>query len=73
MYGNADAQGFRTKISSGAHKRDKADKQKKDTHFVIRTSDEFKELYKKFCDDNGYTMSKRIISLMKNDLNGKDK
>lgn len=47
------------------------DKQKKETHFVIRTSEEFKVLYKKFCDDNGYTMSKRIISLMKNDLNEK--
>lgn len=45
------------------------DKQKKDTQIVIRSEIKFKELYKKFCDDNGYTMSKRIISLMKNDLN----
>lgn len=45
-------------------------KQRKDTQIVIRSMIDFKELYKKFCDDNGYTMSKRIISLMKNDLNG---
>jgi len=45
------------------------DKQLKNTHFVIRTSVDFKEKYKNFCDDNGYTLSKRIISLMKNDLN----
>jgi len=45
------------------------DKQLKNTHFVIRTNADFKQKYKNFCDDNGYTLSKRIISLMKKDLN----
>lgn len=43
----------------------------KSTQIVIRSEIEFKKNYKKFCEDNGYTMSKRIISLIKNDLNGK--
>jgi hypothetical protein len=46
------------------------EKQRRDTQIVIRSLIEFKGQYKKFCEDNGYTMSKRIISLMKEDLNG---
>ena len=49
------------------------DTQKKETHFVIRTNDVLKNEYRTFCDENGYTMSKRIISLIKQDIknNGK--
>ena len=46
------------------------DKQNKNKHLVVRISSEFKEEYKKYCEDNGYTLSKRIIAIMKKDLNG---
>ena len=47
------------------------DKQIKETHFVIRSTDEFKKQYKDFCDENGYTMSKRLTLLMKKDMENK--
>ncbi len=44
------------------------EKQNKDTHLVIRISKEFKKQYKDYCEDNGYTLSKRILSLIKKDI-----
>ena len=44
------------------------DKQIKNTHLIIRIDDKLKEKYKKYCDDNGYTLSKRILALIKKEL-----
>lgn len=44
------------------------DKQLKNNHLIIRIDDELKKQYKKYCDDNGYTLSKRIIALIKKEL-----
>lgn len=46
------------------------DKQNKNTHIVIRINENLKKKYKNFCDENGYTLSKRIISLIIKELNG---
>ncbi len=43
-------------------------KQNKNTFFIIRVDDKFKKTYKDYCDDNGYTLSKRILSLIKKDI-----
>ena len=45
--------------------------QKKEEYFVIRTTKELKVLFKQYCDDNGYTMSKRILSLIKKEIKNK--
>ena len=42
--------------------------QNKDGILTIRISKILKENYKKYCDDNGYTLSKRIIALIKKEL-----
>ncbi len=43
--------------------------QNKTKHLVVRISKEFKDQYKNYCDDNGYTISKRVLSLLKRDMN----
>ncbi len=50
------------------------DKQNKDTHLVVRIDSQFKKDYKEYCEDNGYTMSKRVLAIMKRDMgsNGKE-
>lgn len=42
---------------------------RKNKFFMIRVSDSLKSEYIKFCEKNGYTISKRIISLIVKDLN----
>ncbi len=45
--------------------------QKKEEYFVIRTTKDLKTLFKEYCDDKGYTMSKRILSLIKKEIKNK--
>jgi hypothetical protein len=40
----------------------------KDTKIVLRANTEFKNEYKKLCETNGYTYSKRIIMLITKDI-----
>lgn len=37
-------------------------------HLTIRLSDELSDNYKKMCDQNGYTLSKRLRSLLECDI-----
>jgi hypothetical protein len=49
------------------------DKQKvnKETHFVIRASQEFKDKFNSFCKKNNYVPTKRIRALIEMDMNKK--
>jgi hypothetical protein len=47
----------------------KENKDNKENYLVIRVTDALKKDYKDYCDHNGYTMSKRIISMLKMDMN----
>lgn len=42
--------------------------QNKDTVISIRAKSSLKKDYKKYCESNGYTYSKRLISLIEKDL-----
>lgn len=44
------------------------DNQKKLGNLTIRLEKELLENYKKFCDDNGYSMSKRIRLFIEKEL-----
>ena len=41
----------------------------KDSKIVLRANTEFKNEYKRLCEMNGYTYSKRIIMLITKDMN----
>lgn len=41
------------------------------TQFVIRTKKSIKTDYINYCNDKGYTMSKRLMSLLLKDMEGK--
>jgi len=45
--------------------------QKKDAQLSFRINKELREEYKEYCEDKGYTYSKRIIALMKEDMKTK--
>jgi antitoxin component of RelBE/YafQ-DinJ toxin-antitoxin module len=42
--------------------------QKKDAQLSFRINKELREQYKEYCEDKGFTYSKRIIALMKKDM-----
>lgn len=44
-------------------------KEKIDIIWPIRIKKDFRDDFKKFCDENGYSMSKRIRTLMEMDMN----
>jgi|688.fasta_scaffold918520_2 hypothetical protein len=46
-------------------------KNEMDEIFPIRMTKEFKDEFKLFCDKNGYSMSKRIRLIMKEDMTSK--
>lgn len=46
-------------------------KQKKEDSIRIRLNYDLKEKYQKYCDDNGYSLSKRIRMFLEKDLNNK--
>jgi|LauGreDrversion4_2_1035121.scaffolds.fasta_scaffold71137_4 hypothetical protein len=41
------------------------------TQFVIRTKKSVKTDYINYCNNNGFTMSKRLMSLLLKDMEGK--
>lgn len=42
--------------------------QKKDAQLSFRVNKKFREQYKEYCENKGFTYSKRIIALMKKDM-----
>ena len=44
------------------------EKKKKDVVWPIRMSQELKDEFKKYCDNNGYSMNKLIKTLIKKQL-----
>jgi len=42
--------------------------QKKDSQLSFRINKELREEYKGYCENKGYTYSKRIVALMKKDI-----
>ena len=43
--------------------------QKKDAQISFRVTKKLREEYREYCENKGYTYSKRIIALMKKDMN----
>jgi len=43
-------------------------KQNKDSQLVVRIERNLKDEYKTLCEELGYTFSKRIISILKRDM-----
>ena len=41
----------------------------KNKHLIIRIDEAVKDSYKEYCNNNGYTVSKRVLSLLKKDMN----
>lgn len=53
-------------------KQEKQEEQeKKDIIWPIRIKKIFRDNFREFCDKNGYSMSKRIRTLMEEDMNKK--
>jgi hypothetical protein len=48
----------------------KVSKDHKDNYMVIRITDADKKEYMDYCDKFGYTMSKRILAIIKEDAKG---
>lgn len=46
-------------------------KQNKDRKLIVRMTDNEHTQYKDYCDNNGYTMSKRLRLLIEKDIEGK--
>lgn len=40
----------------------------KEKMIIFRINEKFRADFKKHCEDNGYVMSKRLIALMKKDM-----
>lgn len=47
------------------------DRQNKDRKLVVRITEKEHNEYKNYCDENGYSMSKRLRLLMKLDIENK--
>lgn len=46
-------------------------KQNKNRKLIVRMTDNEHDCYKHYCDNNGYTMSKRLRLLIEKDIEGK--
>jgi len=43
-------------------------KRAKAHYLVVRIDNDFKQKYIEYCNDNGYTLSKRVLAIMKRDM-----